>query len=115
MPVPIITPILDTQILSVTPTYTSWFSNTQFLVFQSNDTGEYVATNEFLEVAVTLFAQISPGPLGSIERMIDSFQDTINTIDLILVPPEFRNDCFPMRLSINPNQGFHARILAISC
>jgi len=110
-----ITTIFDAQIASATPTYTDWFNNCLFLVFQSNDTGEYVATSEFLEVAVALFAQISPGPIGSIERMIDGFQDTINTIDLIFLPPEFRNDCFPMRIRINPSTGFHARILAISC
>jgi hypothetical protein len=111
----VITTVLDTQIASATPTYTNWFSNCQFLVFQSSDTGEYVVTGEFLEVAVALFAQISPGPLGSIERIIDDFQDSINTIDLIVLPEKFRNDCFPMRLLINPSAGFQARILAISC
>ena len=110
-----ITTVLDAQILSVTPTYTDWFTNCQFLVFQSNDTGEYVATGEFIEVAVALFAQISPGPLGSIERIINDFQDTINNIDLILLPSEFRNDCFPMRLLVNPSSAFHCPILAISC
>lgn len=114
MPVSIVT-IIDAQIASATPTYTDWFTNCHFLVFQSSDTGEYVVTGEFLEIPVALFAQISPGPLGSIERMIDDFQDTINNIDLIVLPPQFRNDCFPMRLLINPSMGFHARILAISC
>ncbi|MEG4251060.1 hypothetical protein [Microcoleus sp. Pol10D4] len=107
--------IIDTQIAPLTPTYTDWFTNSQFLVFQSADTGEYVATGEFLEVAVSLFAQISPGPIGIIERLVKDWQDTINTIDLILIPPQYRNDCFPMRLLINPSSGFHARIFAISC
>jgi len=111
----LITTVLDAQIENVTPTYTDWFSNCQFLVFQSSDTGEYVATGEFLKVAVALFAQVSPGPIGSIERMIDDFQDSINTIDLIVLPEKFRNECFPMRLLINPSMSFHARILAISC
>lgn len=112
---PVTTTIIDTQIIPTTPIYTAWFSNCQFLVFQSNDTGEYVATGEFLEVAIALFAQVSSGPISSIERMIDDFQDSINTIDLILLPDKFRNDCFPMRLLINPSTGFHCRILAISC
>lgn len=112
---PLITTVLDQEILAATPTSTEWFSNCQFLVFQSNLVGEYIATGEFLEVAVALFAEISPGPIGAIERVINGWQDTINTIDLIRLPPEFRNDCFPMRLLINPSTGFHARILAISC
>lgn len=109
------TVILETQLNDTTPVYTDWFSNCQFLVFQSNDTGEYIATKESIEVAVALFAQISSGPIGSIERLIPDFQDSINTIDLIVVPEKFRNDCFPMRLRVNPSTGFHARILAISC
>lgn len=111
----LITPVFDSQILSATPVYTDWFSNCQFLVFQSSDTGEYVVTGEFIEVAVALYVQISPGPIGSIERIVNDFQDSINTIDLILLPQQFRNDCLPMRLLINPSAGFHARILAISC
>lgn len=111
----LITTVLDQEILPATPTSTAWFSNCQFLVFQSNLTGEYIATGEFLEVAVALFAEISPGPIGAIERAIGNWQNTINTIDLIALPSEFRNDCFPMRLLINPSTGFHARILAISC
>jgi hypothetical protein len=113
---PVITAVFDGQIASVTPTYTQWFLNCDFLVFQAPDKGEYIATGEFIEVAVTLWVQISPaGSIGSIERVIDAFQNTIDTIDMIFLPKEFRNDCFPMRLSINPSTGFQARILAISC
>lgn len=112
---PIITVILDEEILPTTPTSTAWFSNSQFLVFQSNLTGEYVATGEFLEVAVVLYAEVSPGPIGAIERVIKEWQGTIDTIHLIELPPQIPNDCFPMRLVINPSTGFHARILALSC
>jgi hypothetical protein len=114
MPPAIIT-VLDQEILPATPTSTIWFSDCQFLVFQSNLVGEYIATGEFLKVAVALFAQVSPGPLGAIERHINQWQKTIDTINLIALPPQFPNDCFPMRLQINPSTGFHARILAISC
>ena len=110
----LITTILDQEILPATPTSTLWFSNCQFLVFQSNLVGEYIVTGEFLEVAVALFVEINLGSIGAIERVIE-WQDTIDTIDLIRLPPEYRNDCFPMRLQINPSTGFHARILAISC
>ncbi|MEG4529892.1 hypothetical protein [Microcoleus sp. D2_18a_D3] len=113
MPSTILT-VLDQQIEPVTPTFTSWFSGCQFLVFQSSLVGEYIATGEFLEVAVALFAEVVPGPIAAIERLVD-WQDSINTIDLIMLPEKFRNDCFPMRLLINPSTGFHARILAISC
>lgn len=109
----IITTVFDDEILPVTPTSTLWFSNCQFLVFQSSLVGEYVATGEFLEVAVALFVEVSPGPLGAIERIVKDWQDTIDTINLIALPPH--NNCFPMRLQINPSTGFHARILAISC
>ena len=112
---PIITIVLDEEIAPVTPTFTAWFSNCQFLVFQSNLVGEYLATGEFLEIAVALFAEVSPGPMGAVERLVKNWQDSINTIDLIPLPPQYRNDCFPMRLLINPSTGFHARILAISC
>lgn len=112
---PSTTIILDQQIQPTTSTYTEWFSNCKFLVFQSSDTGEYVVTGEFLKVAVVLYVQISSGPLGAIERIASKFQGTINNYDLIVVPSEYRNDCFPFRLSINPSTGFHARILAISC
>lgn len=105
--------ILDQDIQPLTPTFTDWFSNCQFLVFQSTTTGEYTATGEFLEVAVVLFAQISSEPIGAIERIISDFRDTIDTINLIVLPES--NNCFPFRLSINPSAGFHARILAISC
>ena len=115
MPPVITTIILDQEILPATPTSTAWFLNCQFLVFQSNLVGEYVATGDFLEVAVGLFAEISPGPIGAIERLVNEWQDTIDTISLIALPSQFRNDCFPMRLQINPSTGFHARILAISC
>lgn len=112
---PIITTVLDQEIEPATPTSTAWFSNCHFLVFQSNLVGEYIATGEFLEVAIALFAEVSPGPIGAIERLVNDWQDTIDTINLIRLPLEFRNDCFPMRLLINPSTGFHARILAISC
>lgn len=112
---PSILTVLDQEIAPATPTYTNWFSNCQFLVFQSNLVGEYVVTGEFLEVAVALFAEVSPGPIGAIERLVANWQDSINTIDLIPLPDQYRNDCFPMRLLINPSTGFHARILAISC
>jgi hypothetical protein len=108
---PTLTTILDTAIASATPTYTDWFSNAQFLVFQSDTTGEYTVSGEFIEVAVALFAEISPG----IERLCVDFQDSINTIDLIPLPEKYRNGCFPMRLLINPSSGFHARIFAVSC
>lgn len=111
----LITTVLDQEILPATPTSTIWFSNCQFLIFQSNLVGEYVATGEFLEVAVALFAEISPGPIGAIERVIKGWQDTIDTIHLIVLPSQIPNDCFPMRLLLNPSTGFHARILAISC
>ena len=108
---PTLTTIIDTVILSASPTYTDWFSNAQFLTFQSDTTGEYVISGEFIEVAVALFVEVSPG----IERLCVDFQDSINTIDLIPLPEKYRNDCFPMRLLINPSAGFHARIFAISC
>ena len=112
---PIITTVLDQEILPATPTSTIWFSNCQFLIFQSNLTGEYVATGEFLEVAVALFVEVSPGPIGAIERVVKDWQSTIDTINLIVLPPQISNNCFPMKLQINPSTGFHARILAISC
>lgn len=115
MPPAAITVVLDQEIQPATPIFTDWFSNCHFLVFQSNLTGEYIATGEFLELAVALYVQISLGSIGPLERIVDDWQETINTIDLILLPAQFRNDCFPMRLLINPSTGFHARILAISC
>lgn len=96
----LITTVLDTQINAATPTFTDWFSNSQFLVFQSSDTGEY-------------FAQVSPGPIGSIERLVTDWRSSINTIDLIRLPEKL--DCFPLRLLVNPSFAFHARILIISC
>lgn len=105
------TVILDTVISPATPTYSDWFSEADFLVFQSDTTGEYTLTGEFIEVAVALFAKAAPG----IERLCEDWIATINTIDLIRLPEEYRNDCFPMRLLINPSSGFHARILAIKC
>lgn len=111
-----ITPIFDGQIITATSTFTDWFENCHFLIFQSNDVGEYLNTNKYIEVAVALYAKVSSAFLAdNIERQIDEFQPTINTHDLITVPELFRNDCFPMRLLINPSTGFHARILAISC
>jgi len=112
MPVPILTTIFDAVIPSATPTYTNWFSDCRFLIFQSDTTGEYAITGEFIEVAVALWIKAGLIP---IERIIDNFQDSINTIDLILLPEKYRNDCFPMRLLINPSTSFHARIIAISC
>ncbi len=108
---PTLTTIIDTVILSASPTYTDWFSNAQFLVFQSDTTGEYVISGEFIEVAIALFVEVSPG----VERLCADFQGAINTIDLIPLPEKYRNDCFPMRLLINPSSGFHARIFAVSC
>lgn len=108
---PISTTIIDELIPPVTPTYSDWFSGAEFLVFQSDTTGEYITTGEFIEVAIALFAEIAPG----IERLCEEWVETINTIDLILLPEKYRNDCFPMRLLINPSSGFHARIIAISC
>lgn len=108
---PVVSTILDEQILPATPTSTLWFLNSKFLVFQSDLTGEYVTTGEFIEVAVVLYAEISPG----VERVVKGWQDTIDTIHLIELPKEIPNDCFPMRLLINPSTGFHARIFAISC
>jgi hypothetical protein len=116
MPASFITTVLDQEILPATPTYTNWFSNCHFLVFESDTVGDYHVTNQFLKVAVALYAQISGGALTTnIERQLHFFQSTINTHDLIYLRPEFRNDCFPFRLLINPSTGFHARILAISC
>ena len=106
-----LTTILDTIITPATPTYTDWFSTSDFLVFQSDTTGEYGVTGKFIEVAVALFAEVAPG----IERLCVDFQGAINTIDLIPLPEKYRNDCFPMRLLINPSSGFHARIFAVSC
>lgn len=105
--------ILDTRIVAATPTYTDYFPpNTSLLVFQSDDTGEYVETGEFIEVAVALFSRIQETPL--IERLC-AFQGSINTIDFIRVPNfRYRNDLFSMRLLINPSAGFHCRITAIS-
>lgn len=108
---PTSTTVLDALIPSATPTYSDWFSGAKFLIFQSDTTGEYVATGEFIEVAIALFAEVAPG----IERLCEEWIETINTIDLIELPKKYRNDCFPMRLLINPSSGFHARIIAISC
>ena len=110
----ILTPIIDQTIATATPTYTDWFPpSTLFLVFQSDDTGEYTSTGEFVEVAVALFSQIQSAPL--IERLCVTFQDSINTIDLIPIPGVlYRGDLFPMRLLINPSSSFHARIYAIT-
>ena len=109
-----LTMIIDETIAVATPTYTNWFpTNTLFLIFQSDDTGEYTSTGEFVEVAVALFSRIQSVPL--VERLCAMFQDSINTIDLIPVPGGlYRNDLFPMRLLINPSSSFHARIYAIS-
>jgi hypothetical protein len=103
--------ILDMTILPANPTFTDWFSQADFLVFQSDTTGEYMETGEFIEVAIALFVEVIPG----IERLCKEWQESINTIDLMPLPAKYRNDCFPMRLLINPSAGFHARILAISC
>ena len=111
---PIISTILDQEIGMATPTSTDWFLNCQFLAFQANQQ-EYLATSEFVIVAVALFAQLNPGGIGTIERNIKQFQRTIDNINLIQLPAQFRNDCFPMRLQINPSAGFYARIFAISC
>lgn len=108
---PTLVTILETVIIPANPTFTDWFSQADFLVFQSDTTGEYVETGEFIEVAIALFAEIAPG----IERLCEEWRESINTIDLILLPEKYRNDCFPMRLLINPSSGFHARIIAISC
>lgn len=109
----ILTTVIDEIIATATPTYTDWFpANTLFLVFQSDDTGEYTNTGEFVEVAVALFSRIQSAPL--IERLCVTFLDSINTIDLILIPVFYRNDLFPMRLLINPSSSFHARIYAVS-
>ncbi|MCC3417259.1 MAG: hypothetical protein JGK24_17170 [Microcoleus sp. PH2017_29_MFU_D_A] len=110
---PALTVIIDTQIITATPVYTDWFPpNTLFLVFQSDDTGEYVETGEFVEVAVALFSRIQEAPL--IERLC-AFQGSINTIDFIRIPSfRYRNDLFSMRLLINPSTGFHCRIIAVS-
>lgn len=108
-----LTTIFDEQIPPATPTYTDYFSGALFLIFQSDTTGEYVQTGEFMEVAVALFSQIQESP--QIERLCALFQESINTIDLIPIPGQlYRNDLFPMRLLINPSAGFHCRIIAIS-
>lgn len=108
-----LTIVLDTAILPATPTYTEWLPlNTLFVVFQSDSTGEYTQTGEFIEVAVALFAQIQEFPL--IERLCKKFQGSIDTIELIEVPTLYRSDLFPLRLLINPSFGFHCRIIAIS-
>ncbi len=109
---PTVITVFDQEILSATPTLTDWFSNCQYLAFQANEQ-EYVATGEFVEVAVALFADISPTSNSIMVRLIKNWQDTIDNISLILLPPN--NDCFPMRLLINPSTGFYARIFAISC
>lgn len=110
----ILTPIIDEIIATATPTYTDWFpASTLFLVFQSDDTGEYTNTGEFVEVAVALFSRIQSAPF--MERLCVTFRDSINTIDLIPIPGVlYRNDLFPMRLLINPSSSFHARIYAAS-
>lgn len=110
----LLTNILDSVILPATPIYTDWFpTSTMFLVFQSDDTGEYVTSGEFIEVACALFSRIQEAP--SIERLCALFQGSINTIDFIPIPGQlYRNDLFPMRLLINPSAGFHCRIIAIS-
>jgi len=109
-----LTTIVDEIIATATPTYTDWFpANTLFLVFQSDDTGEYTSTGEFVEVSVALFSRIQSAPL--IERLCAMFEGSINTIDLIPIPGTlYRNDLFPMRLLINPSSSFHARIYAVS-
>jgi len=109
---PTVITVLDQEILSATPTLTDWFSNCQYLAFQANEQ-EYVTTGEFVEVAVALFADISPKSNGIMVRLIKDWQDTIDNISLISLPPN--NDCFPMRLLINPSTGFYARLFAILC
>ncbi len=112
---PLITVIFEDTLQTATTAYTEWFLNSQFLVLQTPDTGEYIVTGEFTKIAVALYAQLSPGPVGGVERIVNSFQSTIDNVDLIVIPPRFRNDCFPMRLQLNPSEGFRARLLAISC
>lgn len=107
-----LTTIFDGQVPSATPIYTDYFSNTLFLIFQSDTTGEYIETGQFVEVAVALFSRIQSAPL--VERLCVTFRDSINTIDLIPIPVLYRNDLFPMRLLINPSSSFHARIYAVS-
>lgn len=111
---PTFTTVLDTQISPATPTYTGWFPlNTLFLIFQSDDTGEYSETGEFTEVAVALFSRVQEVPL--IERLCGAFRGSINTIDFIRIPGfRYRNDLFSMRLLINPSSGFHCRIIAVA-
>lgn len=109
---PTVTTILDQEILSATPTLTDWFSNCQYLAFQANEQ-EYVTTGKFVEVAVALLASITLASNVTVVRLIKDWQDTIDNISLISLPSN--NDCFPMRLLINPSAGFYARIFAISC
>ena len=106
----ILTTIFDGVVLSATPTWTDYFTGADFLVLQSNDTGEYLVTGEFIEVAVALFIEVSPG----IERLCKDFHESVNTIDFIEIPHKYRNQDFRMRLLINPSFSFHAKILSIS-
>lgn len=110
-----ITTILDKNLEPDIPVFTDWFFGCRFLVFQSSTVGEYVVTDEFLKVSAALFVRLSPGPLGIIERKIDTFQNTIDTVNLINLPEEYDNNLLPFRLLLKPFKQFHARILTVSC
>lgn len=103
-----ITTIFDSVIGAATPTTTAYFSDADFIIFNSDDTGDYFVSGLFIEVACALLIETNP----ALNKLYTNFPQTINTIDLITIPTDLRGGV-NMQLLINPTAGFHARFQAL--
>lgn len=93
-----------------TPTDSDWFRDADFLFITSPDVGEYLVTDELIEVNASLILEV----VGGTERVIQTI-DRISTAQAIEIPSAFRNDCFRMKLCFQPSTGFTVTAFAINC
>lgn len=100
--------IYDGLIGAATPTLTPYFSDADFIIFNSDDTGDYFASGLFIEVACALLIETNP----ALNKLYTNFPQTINTIDLVPIPTDLRGGV-NLQLLINPTTGFHARFQAL--
>ncbi len=111
MPATVTTQLIYAGVLpDNTPTDSGWFSGANLLFFTSPDVGEYLTTNELLEVNASLIVEMSPGT----ERIIWEFK-AIDTAGAVAIPSAYRNDCFRMKVCFQPSFGFALNAFALIC
>lgn len=104
-----ITEIFNGPLQDNTPSISNSFNNSDFLYLVSPEVGDYLQTDEYLEINAALVLEVQVGT----KRLI-TLEETISTRDLYPIPKQYKN-CLDMQVCLLPTDGFQANLYAVKC